>query len=480
MTDPPGGPPAEGAPIPQVERPIGPAEALKVLQTASGVVLTTHVNADGDAAGSQAALAAYLSWRFRAVQIVNPTPFPERYRFLLPDPAPVIPATDEAAARYCASCTLAVIVDAGQVPRIGRVNKLVRHLPKLVIDHHPPGPRPFQGMVFRDESAPATGSMILEILEQAGIKGQSREVWSPVAPALYTALLADTGGFRFASVTPRCFQDAARLVELGAKPEALHQAIFGRFPRRRYDLLREALATLEVHADGRVAWMTVPKKEYDRLGAAVDDLEGFVDVPRNLDGVEVAMLFRTTADGKTKVSLRSTGDVNVNEIATEFGGGGHARAAGVVLPGDREAAMAQVVARVEEALAAADEAKAAEAAATAEAEKTDEGSATSGSASTLDAMYVAEDYGVNEEDALGASGVFDKLEDRDDEDDLDDLDLDDLDDLDDQKPASAPGRSNVLPWPIRPSASEEPSADEKPSADERPSANKKPSAEEEE
>lgn len=462
MTDPPGGPPNPGAPIPQVERPIGPAEALKALQTSSGVVLTTHVNADGDAAGSQAALAAYLSWRFRAVQIVNPTPFPERYRFLLPDPAPVIPATDDAAARYCASSTLAVIVDAGQVPRIGRVNKLIRHLPKLVIDHHPPGPRPFQGMVFRDESAPATGSMILEILEQAGIRGQSREVWPPVAKALYAALLADTGGFRFSNVTPRCFQDAARLVELGAEPEALHQAIFGRFPRRRYDLLREALATLEVHADGRVAWMTVPKRAYDRLGAAVDDIEGFVDVPRNLEGVEVAMLFRTTADGKTKVSLRSTGGVNVNEIATELGGGGHARAAGVVLAGDREAATAQVVARVEEALAATDEAKAAEAAeaaAAAEAEAADEGTATSGTASTLDAMYVAEDYGVNEEDALGASGVFDKLEDKD-EDDLDDLDDLDLDDLEDQKPASAPGRSNVLPWPIRPSANEESSADE--------------------
>lgn len=401
----------EGPPVPQVERPIGPAEALKALHTASGIVLTTHVNADGDAAGSQAALATYLNWRFRAVQIVNPTPFPEPYRFLLPEPPMLLPATHEEAARYCASCTLAVIVDAGQVPRIGRVNKLVRHLPKLVIDHHPPGPRPFQGMVFRDESAPATGSMVLEIIEQAGIKGQSREVWPPVARALYAALLADTGGFRFSNVTPRCFRDAARLVELGADPEALHRAMFGRFPLRRYHLLREALATLEVHAGGRIAWMKVPKDSYDRLGATVDDLEGFVDVPRTLHDVEVAMLFRTTADGKTKVSLRATGRVNVSEIATELGGGGHARAAGAVLEGDGEAATAQVVARVEEALAAADA-----------------------------ALAEAAD-GEDAEEARGESDAEDGSNGSDSSDGPDGSDA-----------PGAPGRSNVLPWPIRPSS----------------------------
>lgn len=425
MTDPSGGPPTAGPPIPQVERPIGPAEALKALQTAAGVVLTTHVNADGDAAGSQAALAAYLSWHYRAVRIVNPTPFPDRYRFLMPDPAPVLPATSEAAARYCASCTLAVIVDAGQVPRIGRVNKLISHLPKLVIDHHPPGPRPFQGMVLRDESAPATGSMILDILEQAGIRGQTREVWPPVARALYTALLSDTGGFRFASVTPRCFRDAARLVELGAEPEPLHQAVFGRFPRRRCDLLREALATLEVRAGGRVAWMTVPKEAYDRLGAAVDDLEGFVDVPRTLDGVEVAMLFRTTTDGKTKVSLRAAGAVNVNEIATELGGGGHARAAGVVLEGDREAATAQVVARVKEALAAADEAAAAAAAK----EAADEAEAAADpSADDPDGDADANDANAPDANAPNSAAA---------------------------KAPAAPRRSNVLPWPVQPTSGEE-------------------------
>lgn len=395
---------------PCVERPVGPAEALDALMSAAGVVLTTHINADGDAIGSQAALATFLNRRLRSVGIINPTPFPDAYRFLLHDPGVAVPVSHEVAARYCKSCTLAVIVDAGQVPRIGRVNKLVRHLPKLVIDHHPPGPRPFQGMVYRDESLPATGSMVLQMLEHARIRGSDRTMWPPIASALYVALLADTGGFRFSNVDAACFRTAARLVELGANPETLHRAVYGRFPRRRFELLREALATLQLHPDGRIAWMTVPKDAFDRLGATVNDLEGFVDVPRSIDGVEVAILFRTTADGKTKASLRASGEVDVNQIATELGGGGHARAAGVVLEGDRATATAQVVARVEEAMAVAD--AAAEAAAAAEAEEEDDV-------------------------AQGESGDPQSSEPEDD------------------PPPSEPSRSNVLPWPIQPSPEEQ-------------------------
>ena len=412
--------------VPCVERPVGPAEALDVLLSSAGLVLTTHINADGDAIGSQAALATFLNRRLRSVAIINPTPFPDAYRFLLHDPAVVVPVSHEVAASYAKSSTLAVIVDAGQVPRIGRVNKLVRHLPKLVIDHHPPGPRPFQGMVYRDESLPATGSMILQILEHARIRGSEREVWPPIASALYVALLADTGGFRFANVDAACFRTAARLVELGADPEALHQAVYGRFPRRRFELLREALATLQLHPDGRIAWMTVPKDAFDRLGATVNDLEGFVDVPRSIDGVEVAMLFRITADGKTKASLRATGEVDVNQVATALGGGGHPRAAGVVLEGDRSSATAQLLARVEEALALAD--AAAEAAAAAQAKKDD---------------AAARDRAAHEEAARDRAAHEEAAQDQAAHDQAA------HDEADEESPPSEPARSNVLRWPIQ-------------------------------
>ena len=159
--------------------------------------------------------------------------------------------------------------------------------------------------------------------------------------------MTDTGGFRFANTDPGCLRAAARLVELGADPEGLHRAVYGQFRRRRYELLREALATLTVHENGRMAWMTVPKDAYDRLEASVDDLEGFVDVPRDLAGVEAAILFRTTSDGRIKVSLRSVDPVDVNVIAVDLGGGGHVRAAAAVVKGPLEDAVARVVKRVE-------------------------------------------------------------------------------------------------------------------------------------
>lgn len=332
----------------------GPKAVLERLLMASSVVLTTHVSADGDGAGSQIAVAAFLRGRGIPAWIVNPTPFPDAFRFLLPDPAWVLSAKEDAAARRCREADLAVVLDTDQSSRIGRVNPLVRRLPKVVVDHHPPSAEPLTGMVYRDETAPAAGALVLKVLEQAGAPWATAGAPAPegppwtkeIASALYVALLTDTGGFRFANATPACFRTAGRLVELGANPAALHRAVYGQFRRRRYELLRESLAALHVHESGRIAWMTVPAGPYRSLAATADDLEGFVDVPRSIEGVEVALLFRTTSKGDTKVSLRSTGDVVVNGIAAALGGGGHPRAAGAVVKGPPEAVASDVVDRV--------------------------------------------------------------------------------------------------------------------------------------
>ena len=318
---------------------------LELLAGARSVIITTHANADGDGAGSGVALAAFLRERGVEAWIVNPTPFPESYAFLVPDPAWVIPATSEEASRHCREADLAVVVDTAEVPRIGRVKGLIRDLPKVVIDHHPPGKRAIEGVVFRDTTACATGALVFELIERAG--GPWNEV---VARALYIAVLTDTGGFRFTNTNPACLRVAARLVELGASPDELYRAAYGSFRRRRFELLRESLATLTVHESGRLAWMIVPKDVYDRLGATVEDLEGFVDVPRDVAGVEVAVLFRTTADERIKVSLRSLAPVDVNVIAVEMGGGGHVRAAAAVVKGPLDEAVERVVRRVVEGL----------------------------------------------------------------------------------------------------------------------------------
>lgn len=320
---------------------------LPALLKARRVILTTHVNADGDGAGCEAALASWLAARGREVVILNPTPFPATLTFLLEDPGVVVDAADLTAAREAvAGADLVVVVDTGEVPRIGRVKPLVDGLPLAVVDHHPEGEHPLRGISFRDAGAAATGELVHDLVVAAG------GPWTPaVVDGLYVALMTDTGGFRFSNTGPGALRTAAALVERGASPEGLNRAVYGSSPLRRLRLLAASLTTVEV--DEGVAWMVVPRDTYEALGATADDLEGFVDHARSVEGVEVGLLFRTVGDGGTKISFRSNGPVDVNRIARSFGGGGHVRAAGALVPAPLAEVLPAVVAAVKEAVAVA-------------------------------------------------------------------------------------------------------------------------------
>ena len=329
-------------------------EILEALSEARSAIVTTHANADGDAAGSEAALACFLRQRGVEAWIVNPTPFPERYAFLLGDPAWVVASDGPEAKVRAREADLAVVVDASEARRIGRVARLIKGLPTVVVDHHRPSARPIGGTALIDPAACAAGLLVFELIDRAG--GPWRR---EIANALYTAILTDTGGFRFDNTDASCLSAAARLVELGAAPGELYRASYCGNRLRRFRLLRSALATLTVSREGRsrgrVAWMVVPKGDFDRLGATPDDLGGFVDVPRDVAGVEVAILYRTTTDGRIKVSLRSVAPMDVHAIAAELGGGGHLRAAAAVVDGPLERVVEDVARRVEDALAEAPE-----------------------------------------------------------------------------------------------------------------------------
>jgi len=307
------------------------ARILDLLDRSRRVVLTTHLNADGDGSGCEAALVEFLRHRGVEARIINPTPFPEAFRFLLPEPPEggdwVLAAGSKEAAEWSASADLCLVVDTGEVDRIGRVRSLVSHLPTLIIDHHPVGLRPLQGPDLRDVSAAAAGELVLDLIVLGG------GPWTrPIREGIYTALLTDTGSFRFSNTTPRVLHAAAELLGYGVQPDVLYRRIYESVPLRRFRLLQAALDSLEISPEGSVAWITVPTDRYLALGCEPADLEGLTDVPRALEGVEVALVFREVSDG-IKVSFRSNGGVNVNELAQEFGGGGHIRASGALIPG---------------------------------------------------------------------------------------------------------------------------------------------------
>jgi len=309
-------------------------------------ILTTHLNADGDGAGCQAAVASWLRASGTEVWIVNPTRFPDAYRFLLEDEDWIVSAGSSRARDLCDQADLAVVLDTGEVPRIGRVRDLIRDLPTAVIDHHPPGDRPIGGVSLRDPEACATGELIYDLVLA------SDGPWNHhIAQGIYVAVLTDTGSFRFANATPGSHQLAADMIDRGVDPEAMYERVYGAAPIRKYQLLRHALETLDYDPEHGIAWMSVPPDAYVELGATPDDLEGMVDVPRSIEGAQVALLFRKTNTGHVKISFRSNGPVDVNALARRFGGGGHVKASGAMVPGPLEKAIDKVVAAARDAVA---------------------------------------------------------------------------------------------------------------------------------
>ncbi len=313
-------------------------EARNVLLAARRTVLTTHLNADGDGAGSEAALASWLRAHGTEAWIVNPTPFPDAFRFLVEDEEWIVPVGSARARDLCDSADLAVVLDTGEVPRVGRVWDMIRDLPVLVVDHHPTGDHAIGGTSLRDSGACATGELVFDLVHS------SNGPWpDAVAHGVYAAILTDTGGFRFDNTTAQCHLVAAEVVARGAKPQAMHERVYGSSPIRKYRLLRHALDTLERDTETGVSWMVIPQSAYDDLEAGPEDLEGLVDIPRSIEGTKVGLLFRSITSGEVKISFRSNGPVDVNTLARTFGGGGHVRASGAVVPGPMDEAVARVL-----------------------------------------------------------------------------------------------------------------------------------------
>jgi phosphoesterase RecJ-like protein len=297
------------------------------------------MNADGDACGSVAALAGMMRQLGMEPRIVNPTPWPASFDFLLPEG--VRDLTSRGVAGLKPLDVLAVL-DVSDVKRLSGLADAVRALdvPKLVIDHHLPSPEPAGDVVLADTSACATGELLFDLLTVLGL-----ELTVPIATALYCAILTDTGGFRFSNTTPRAHAIAAVLLRAGVDPEEMYVRIYATVSPGRLYLLRDALETLRVDTDSGISWISLPAGAMERHGVSPDDLDGIVEHPRSIAGTRLAIFFRDLGYGKVKVSFRSTGAVDVNRLAREFGGGGHAKASGALITG----ALADVERRVLEA-----------------------------------------------------------------------------------------------------------------------------------
>jgi phosphoesterase RecJ-like protein len=267
--------------------------------------------------------------------IANPTPIPERFRFIVPAGVD----RSERAHREIERADLIAVLDIGDLGRLGDLGGAVarRGVPVICIDHHvSPGTLPAGPRLVAPE-ATATAELIHDLAVANGWA-----LGADVARALYVGILMDTGGFRFANTTPRALRVAAALLEAGVEPETIYEQVYASAPEGRVRLTAEVLQTLVVEPERGLAWVTVPAGALERHQATPDDLDGIAEFPRSIAGVRLALMFRPLVGGRVKVSFRSMGGVNVAVLAQRFGGGGHHKAAGASFEGS----MADVQERV--------------------------------------------------------------------------------------------------------------------------------------
>ncbi|WP_425060905.1 Bifunctional oligoribonuclease and PAP phosphatase NrnA [Sporomusa carbonis] len=304
------------------------ARSAQLLDQAKSIMLTTHISPDGDALGSLLALYAYLSAQKKQVRMLLDDEIPRTYKFLSGWEKIEKPASPESHA------DLLVVLDASDLSRIGKVSTVVK-APILNLDHHISNVK-FADYWYIDSQAAATGEIILKLFNEV-----NADITADMATALFTAIATDCGFFRFANTSADTLKFAAELVALGAKPHIISEHLDIK-PRAVIEALPKVLETLEIIDGGPAGQIATLTLKQDIVSELKEDTEGFINYPRNIDGVEIAIMFKEVDNNNVRVSLRSR-TADVSQLALSFGGGGHARAAGCTVTGQLDQVKARVI-----------------------------------------------------------------------------------------------------------------------------------------
>ncbi len=321
-------------------------EIIDAINTHRQFIISAHTNPDCDALGSELGLAMHLQRLGKSVTILNSDPMPPTYAFIDPDGL-VQTYSPNAHRRLIAEADAVIVVDAsGGWARLGRVGDALAdaHKPSLCIDHHPNSIK-YTDMAVVDPTAAATGELIVELVAAMG-----GEISPKMAVALYTAIVTDTGNFRFSSTDARTHRITAKLLDAGARPAEIYNRLYEQNSLARVQLEGYTLQNIALTHDGRTAYSVLTLEILERFGVSSSDLDSFSGLSQKIKGVDVSVFLVELPRRRVKISLRSNGSVPVNQVAAKFGGGGHVPAAGATAEGSVETVLAQVLAEVEKLL----------------------------------------------------------------------------------------------------------------------------------
>ncbi len=314
---------------------------LDIIKRHKRFLISAHINPDGDAIGSQLALANLLKAMGKTVRVINDQEVPRNLK-LLPGLTQIECGLDNR--QEDLKFDVAIILDSPDLSRIASIRKLLKKAYIINIDHHISNNH-FGNLNWVDPKVSSVGEMVYGLYEYAhvAIKDES-------ALSLYVAMMTDTGSFRFSNTAASTHKIIAKLLALDIKPAEVYEYIYQRKSLPTFKLLGEVLSNLQMSKDRKIVWFKVTNrmlKEKGLKSAATDD---FVDFVRMIEGVEVVAFLREIDSAKAKVSLRSKSKVDVNKIAKYFGGGGHRLASGCVIEKNLPAAEKLLLSRIKKSI----------------------------------------------------------------------------------------------------------------------------------
>jgi len=321
-------------------------EVVSLIENNDSFIISSHINPDCDALGSELALAEHLANLGKKVIIINSDSVPEVCRFL--DPNAVIKRySSKKHASIIKKADVIFVLDAsGGWERLGTVGKALEQAEatKVCIDHHPDA-TDFVDVAIVDTNAAATAELIYNLL-----LAMNGALSKHMAEALYAAILTDTGSFRFPKTSVQTHRITADLLAAGVDPLYIYSQIYEQFSLGAVQLRGHVLGSIKIAAKAQIAYYGLTQSTLKSYGVKASELDGFAALGQQIKGVRVVIFCTEASKGRIKISLRSDGTVAINQLAAEYEGGGHASAAGAIVPGTLDEIIQELLEKVKQLL----------------------------------------------------------------------------------------------------------------------------------